>query len=468
MKLLHRLWCKADGGVAERTQGCNCACHPRGRCHKGADPLAPMLSLSPWWLLLLAWPVLWAGETIIRRFPVLARFNVPVPVVGGLAFATAVLLVGLLAPGARVTWESKVAAGGWTWLVTPDSVWSARPPKSFNLPLLVGFFTCIGLLAPLEVLRRGGRPLVILLGGATVLAVLQNAVGVAVAAALHAPPLLGVICGALTLVGGHGTALGFASRFEEAGIAGAATMGAAAATFGLVAGGLIAGPVAEWLLRRGQLAPAPDPRSSPRGEPLRVASFRRDVRALAGCGSAAVSHLLIVAGCVKAGAWLSYALERGGASLPAYMGALLVGLAVRAAHDAAGGSWLRPEVLQRISTVLLALFLAVTLAALNLADLAAVAGPMFVILVVNLGVTVVFAVAVIWPLLGRSYEGAVMVAGLLGFTIGSTATAVAAMDAMVGGRRAAPQAFALVPPTGGFLIDLTNAPVIAAFLRALR
>src|SRR5205823_5823978 len=127
----------------------------------------------------------------------------------------------------------------------PDSEWLARPAKAFNQPLLVGFFTCVGLAAPVRVLRSGGRALVVLLGGATLLAVLQNVIGVALAKGLGAPPLLGVICGGLTLVGGHGTALGFASRFEEAGFHSAATVGAAAATFGLIAGGLLAGPLAE-------------------------------------------------------------------------------------------------------------------------------------------------------------------------------------------------------------------------------
>jgi ESS family glutamate:Na+ symporter len=125
-------------------------------------------------------------------------------------------------------------------------------------------------------------------------------------------------------------------------------------------------------------------------------------------------------------------------------------------------------VVARIAAVLLPLFLAVTLASLNLADLAAVAGPMMVILVVNTLVSLAFAAAVIWPLLGCDREAGVMVAGLIGFGVGSTATAVAAMDAIVRRRGPAPRAFAIVPPTGGFLIDLTNAPVITAFINLLR
>lgn len=422
------------------------------------------MTLPAWILLVLAIPVLLVGESLHRRFAWLPRFNIPVPVVGGLVFALLVLAVNASGLSA-LSFTTKVSTPAWTWLVTPEPEWMTHPAKAFNLPLLVGFFSCVGLGAPVRILREGGRPLLILLVGATILAVLQNVVGVALARALHAPPLLGVICGALTLVGGHGTALGFASRFEQAGFASAATVGAAAATFGLVAGGLLAGPLGEWLLRRNdrKLAGA-----APAIPSTVAGSFFFDVRALTTSGRGALVHLLILAACVKAGAWVSFALDRAGASLPAYMGALLVGFALRAVHDATGGAWLRPELVSRIAAVLLPLFLAVTLSALNLADLAAVAGPMLVILVVNTAVSLMFAAAVVWPLLGRDHEAGVMVAGLVGFGVGSTATAVAAMDAIVRRRGPAPRAFALVPPTGGFLIDLTNAPVISAFINLLR
>eukprot|EP01034_Spumella_vulgaris_P036540 gene36540-45060_t len=155
------------------------------------------------------------------------------------------------------------------------------------------------------------------------------------------------------------------------------------------------------------------------------------------------------------------------AALPAYMGALLLGFAVRAVHDALGGTWLRGETIARIAAVLLPLFLAVTLAALNLADLASVAGPMLAILAVNIALTLLFCAAIVWPLLGRTHEAGVATAGLAGYGIGSTATAVAAMDAITRQRGPAPRATTIVPPTGGFLIDLTNAPVISASLRML-
>ncbi|MSU68259.1 MAG: hypothetical protein CK548_02575 [Opitutia bacterium] len=425
-----------------------------------------LLTLSPWLLLFFAVPVLLLGEGVVRRLSWLSRFNLPVPVVGGLLFSALLLAVNISGLGV-VSFATKVSAGWWTWLVTTEIEWATRPMKNLNLPLLVAFFTCVGLGAPARLLRTGGRALAVLLLTASVLAVLQNTVGVAMALALGAPPLLGVVCGALTLVGGHGTALGFAPRFEQAGLASAATIGASAATFGLVAGGLFAGPMAEWLFRgRGEKHAGPVAPSSE--TPAAVASFFCDLRLLGGFGGSAVGHAVLIAACVKAGAWVSFGLDRAGASLPAYMGALLVGFAVRAAHDATGGTWLRGEVIGRLAAVLLPLFLAVTLAALNLAELAAVAGPMLVILVVNTLVSLAFAAWIVWPLLGRDHEAGVMVAGLVGFGVGSTVTAVAAMDAITRRRGPAPRAVALVPPTGGFLIDFTNAPVISTFLNFLR
>jgi len=427
------------------------------------------MMFSPWWLLLLALPLLLLGQYVLRSLPMLARISIPVPVAGGLLFALACLLLRL--GGVEIGFATKVDAPWWTWLVTPDTEWLSRPAKNINLPLLVGFFTCVGLAAPLRLLASGGRMLLVLLLGTTVLAVLQNAAGVAVATALGVPALLGVMCGSLTLVGGHGTALGFSTRFEQAGMASAAAIGASAATFGLLAGALLSGPLGIWLLRRQQAAgqganaavlAAPTPPAAPV-----VADFLADLRSLAAHGRTAASHLLLVGFCIKAGAWISFGLDKLDVPLPAYMGALLLGFALRALHDAAGARWLRNDVINGIAAVLLPLFLVVTLAPLNLAELAAVAGPMLAILSINTALTLAFAVLVIYPLLASDREAAVATAGLVGYGVGSTATAVAAMDAITRQHGSAPRATTIVPPTGGFLIDLTNAPVIGAFLRWL-
>jgi ESS family glutamate:Na+ symporter len=424
------------------------------------------VSISPWWLLVLAVPVLLIGERLHRRIALLARFNLPVSVIGGLAIALVVLALRL-SGGPVIGLKTGVTAGWWTWLVTPEVDWFARPEKNITQPFLVGFFTCIGLNATWSVLKGGSRPLLVLLFVATILAVVQNVVGISVAKMVGASPLLGIVCGALTLTGGHATALGFAPTFVKAGFPAAASVGAAAATFGLIAAGLVAAPTATWIIRRFGLATPLAPTTAAATAmtaPKKVAGFVEQVRRFFAFGRTAVVHLLVLLACVKAGAWVWYWMQKAGVVFPIFMGALFVGLAVRNVAEAVRPGWLRTEVFDRLASILLGLFLAITLASLNLGDLASVAGPMLLILLAQVVVMVIFARWVTWPAVGRDYEGAIMTAGHIGFGLGNTATAVASMDALTNRYGPAPKAYTVVPPTGGFLIDLTNAIVITVFL----
>ena len=207
------------------------------------------MTLPVWLPVLAAIPVLLLGEWLTRRWVLLGRFNIPAPVVGGLIVSLALLLAGVLS---SETWRlaTKTDAAWWTWLVTIEPEWAERPAKNFTLPLMVGFFTCIGVNATWSVLRRGSGQVVLFLVAGTALAVAQNGIGVGVAHLLGVDPLLGLLCGSMTLTGGHGTALGFAPMLEKDGLASASVLGAAAATVGLVAGGLIGGPVGVRLIRR--------------------------------------------------------------------------------------------------------------------------------------------------------------------------------------------------------------------------
>jgi ESS family glutamate:Na+ symporter len=408
-----------------------------------------MITLSGWWLAVLAVPVLLLGELLHRWIPGFARFNVPISVAGGLAAAGLVAVAAYL--GWPVSWRTSVAAGPWTWWVMSGPVWAARPELAFNTPLLVVF-----------------------LAVSTLLAVTQNVVGIGLARLLGQSPLLGILCGAVTLTGGHGTALGFAPAFVKAGFPAAASVGAAAATFGLIAGGLAGAPAATWLIERFPRArPAAAPNAlgslAPGSAAARPAlGWLAQVRAVAALGRPAWWHLAMIAACVKAGAWVSFELQRAGLIFPVYMGAMLVGLAFRSGIDALFPGLIRSEAVDRIGTVLLGLFLAATLMSLNLGDLTEVAAPMLIILLGQVVVMLLFAGLVTWPVMGRNYEAAVMAAGQIGFGLGNTATAVADMDALVGRYGPAPRAYTIVPPTGGFLIDLTNALVITAFLNLYR
>lgn len=430
------------------------------------------LTLSPWWLLALAVPVLLLGEFTLRRVPVLGRYNIPVPVVGGLLVS--LLILALRVSGVlEIAFTTKVDAAWWTWLVTPEIDWASRPEKGVNLPLLLGFFTCIGLNATWRVVRQGSWQIPLFLALATVLAVSQNAIGVLLAKLLGQSPLLGLVCGSLSLTGGHGTALGFANTLEAAGFPGAATVGAAAATFGLVFGSLIGGPVAGRLIRRHALSPARaktvDKNAAAIADAARGGDgFFDTLRAYFSHGRRAWLHVLLLAGMIKAGVWLSWVFEHAGLLFPAYMGSMVVGVALRNALDLTGRTWIDTDLVDKLGSLLLGVFLAMAMMSLNLAELSASAGPMLVILFAQVTFVALFTTFVTFRLMGRDYDAAVMAGGHCGFGLGATPNAVANMDSLVRCYGPAVRAFVILPPVGAMLIDLTNSLNITWFLNLLK
>jgi len=428
---------------------------------------AHVVALSAWWPVVLAVPVLLLGETLVRRFTVLSRFDIPAPVVGGL-----IVSLVILAANASGLWPvqfaMKVSAPWWTWLVSTEPEWAGAPAKNVNLPFLVGFFTCIGLNASWDLVRRGSWQVMLFLALSTVLALVQNVVGAGLAKLLDVSPLLGVICGSVTLTGGIGTAMGFAADFENAGLSNAAAAGMAAATFGLVAGGLVGGPVGGGLIRRHGLRSTASPETHLEDAGTHASGVFQDLRELAGFGRRALTHLLLLCFCIKAGSWVSYFIQQAGLTFPVYVGAMLVGLVLRNALDLSGVRLIQTEVVDTLASALLGLFLAVALMSLNLIELANAALPMLVILTVQVAVMVAFAWWVTFRVMGRDFDAAVMAAGHCGFGLGATPNAVANMKSLVESFGPAPRAFLVVPIVGAFLIDLTNALNITLFLNLLR
>jgi ESS family glutamate:Na+ symporter len=428
---------------------------------------AHVATLSAWWPVVLAAPVLLLGETLVRRLKVLSRFDIPAPVVGGLIVSLAVLAAN--ASGLwPVQFETKVSAPWWTWLVSTERDWAGAPAKNANLPFLVGFFTCIGLNASWDLVRRGSWQVVLFLALATALALVQNILGVGLAQLLGVSPLLGVICGSVTLTGGIGTAMGFAADFEHAGLSNAATAGMAAATFGLVAGGLVGGPVGGGLIRRRGLKSTASPATHLEDAGTHASGILLDLRELAGFGSKALAHFLLICFCIKAGSWVSHFIQQAGLTFPVYIGAMLVGLVLRNALDLSGVRVIQTEVVDTLASALLGLFLAVALMSLNLIELANAALPMLVILTVQVAVMAAFAWWVTFRVMGNDYDAAVMAGGHCGFGLGATPNAVANMKSLVENFGPAPRAFLVVPIVGAFLIDLTNALNITVFLNLLR
>jgi glutamate:Na+ symporter, ESS family len=391
--------------------------------------------------------MLFVGYGLKRLVPVLARYNIPAPVVGGLPVAAV-----------------------FAWLHAME--WPAPTfDTTLQAPLQNTFFASIGFGASVLVLKRGGALVAIMMVVASVAAVLQNVVGGVTALALGQHPLMGVLAGSTTLTGGPATGLAFAPLFEEAGVTGAATLAVSAAMGGIVAGGLIGGPVATYLLhRRPRLIPvqaAKEPlmhlveERTP--EPLVMAPVGEDVQAYG-----LIKHLVLLAVSVGAGAWVSAGIEGMGLRLPAYIGAMIVAALIRNLDDWTGAIGMSQRTMDDLGEVALTLFLVMALMTLRLWELAGVVVPLFVILAIQVALVAAICVWAIPRLMGMDYDSVVMAGGFCGFMLGTTANAMANMGALVERYGPAPKAYLVVPLVGAFGIDFVNGLLITATINFWR
>lgn len=422
------------------------------------------MTLTAWWLLPLAIPVLWLGQQLVNRVRLFRQLDLPPAIAGGLCIAIIVMTIGL--SGHPVMFGNKISNAWWQWIVTPETQWATPSPQAIYLPLSTFFFASVGLCASWTVARRGSWQLLLLLAIATGLGALQNVLGVSIARLMHAPPLLGVVCGSLTLTGGPSTALARTAEFEAAGFPAAAAVGTAAAMFGIVAASLLAGSVGGQIIRRFKLTP-----NRWSGESLAVrerprVSLLGPLAALREPDAAVTSHLVILLLCMKTGAWVSLAWntlaarEHWDVAFPVYMGAMVTAIAVRNAFEAFGINVLRTPTIEALGGVALRLFLAMAIASLDLLQLRAVAGPMAVILVSQTFLCVIFCIAVTFVCMGSDYDAAVMTAGHVGFGLGITPNAVASMENLTETFGPAPRGVLVATIVGAFLIDIPNAFLI--------
>jgi len=395
--------------------------------------------------LALASVVLFAGYAIRRRVGVLDRYNIPAPVVGGFIFAGAALVLRL---------QNLVAFEFETTL---------QPP------LMIAFFTTIGLGASLGLLKVGGPQVLLFWGLASVLAFVQDAVGVGLTKLLGVHPFLGLIAGSITMTGGHGTGAAFGKLMEDqyafpAGV----TLAMAAATFGLVSGGLIGGPVATLLIRRHRPAhgiPSGDIELEART--LEHASLEDEIDQEPAGEAPTAYRLLQVITVILVAMWLGSLLSRWlgqYVTLPAYIGAMMVAAVIRNVGDFTGLVRIEQRVVDDLGTIALSLFLAMALMTLRLWELLDLAIPLLVILFAQVAMMAAFAYFVTFRFMGRDYDAAVMAGGHCGFGLGATPNAVANMEAITERFGPAPRAFLVVPMVGAFFIDFTNALIITFFI----
>ena len=401
-----------------------------------------LLKLDLLQTLTLAAVVYYGGVLLRQRVALLNRLNIPSAVVGGLLFAAVVF-------------------------ICRDRFLNLQLETSAQPLLNVAFFTTIGMGASVALLRSGGMAVAVFLVFASIVCVAQNLVGMAVATGLGENPLLGVMAGSVTLMGGPATGLAFAPEFTKAGLPGADVLAITSAVFGIVCGGLAGGPVGTWLVLRHRLRSAGPPSTASgaleTSEPLReiVVHVEREDTAI-------IRNLAVLALAMGLGSVLSRYIQATGFTLPAYIGAMVVASGLRNLDDATGWFRIDEDSMEFIGGVALNIFLVVALMDLKLWQLAGQALPLFVILIVQLTLLVGLAILVSYRLMGRDYDSAVMASGFIGFAMGTTANAVANMRTLVGRFGPAPRAFLVVPLVGAFFIDFINALVITGFVNWLR
>ncbi|MBC7349136.1 MAG: sodium/glutamate symporter [Candidatus Aminicenantes bacterium] len=409
-----------------------------------------MLKLDLVQTVALAGLVLFLGYGLRRWIKPLDRFNIPAPVIGGLLISLVMLVFH-------------------HYQVTP-----VQFDTTLRDPLMIAFFTTIGFAASLSLLKVGGPQVLIFFLMATGIVIAQNTLGIVLALPFGLNPLLGVICGSVTQTGGPATALAFGPVFEQAGVSAATTAAVAAAIFGIISGGLIGGPVGTFLIEKNRLKKARVREvAAPEMEAEEVVEELLSKKPAAGTvdeersSFVLLKSVVIILVAMWAGSWVSQWFASLGLTLPAYIGAMLVAAIIRNFDDLTGWLDLDQKVIDDIGHVALNLFLVIALMTLRLWELAGLFLPMLVILLSQV-VLVALGATVVFRLMGKDYEAAVMSSGFCGFALGTTANAMANMKAIVERYGRAPRAFLVVPMVGAFFIDFTNALIITVFLNLFK
>lgn len=391
--------------------------------------------------------VLFLGKFLNRHLRFLREFTIPEPVSGGLVVA---LLLALLhaVTGLDITFGMR-----------------ARDL------LLVYFFTTVGMNASFADLRRGGRALVVLLALTILLMLAQNTLGIALATAIGMPRATGLLAGTVSLIGGHGTTIAWAPRFvADQGVANAMEIGIAAATFGLILASATGGPVARFLIRRHHLTAPTDQTTTQPPSPADAAPPSPRAKPPTMGSDDVLAAVLAINICIILGSLLQEVIRERGLFLPLFVPCLIVGILLSnlLPRGAARLRWpSRTPALDLIAEISLGAFLAMSLMTIQFWTLVDLAGPLLVILLAQFALALALNLFLVFPLLGGSYDAAVIAAGFMGFTLGSTPTAMANMTAVTQKFGPSPKAFIVLPLVSAFFIDLLNAALIPFFLHQL-
>ena len=378
------------------------------------------------------------GAFIKKKAPVLNRYCIPAPVVGGILFALLTLVLNVTG----------------TMTIETDT--------TMQNVFMTLFFTSVGYTASLKLLKKGGVQVIIFTAIATVVIVAQNLTGMGLASLFNLDPLLGLCCGSIPMVGGHGTAGSFGPLLEtQFGVTGATTVAVAAATFGLIAGGLIGGPVAKRRIKKHNLL-------STGVDEQGVDSFteeKMDDKPSFDQMLNAFCMLFLAAGL---GSIISSLFTKAGLTVPSYIGAMLAAALLRNLSDVTKKFSIMEDVISTLGNVCLSLFLSMALMGLRLWELADLALPMVVMLVAQVCIMLILSYFLVFRAMGSDYEAAVMSSATCGFGLGATPNAIANMQAITNIYGPAPKAFFIVPLVGSLFIDFINSGVLTLLINLVR
>ncbi|MDR3230221.1 MAG: sodium/glutamate symporter [Synergistaceae bacterium] len=390
------------------------------------------------------------GTWLRSKIPVLVRYSIPAPAAGG-------LMVAVITAILRAKGIAAFAFDG-----------------TLQAVFMICFFCTVGMNASYKLVLRGGLMIVAFWVVSTLVSVLQNAVGIPVAMSFGLNPLMGIIGGSVPMIGGLGTAGAFGALFEdEYGVAGALSAGIACATFGMVAGSIIGGPVGELIIRtRGLLTPGKKGRGSldigAGGDAVleEVGEFAQDgeqdeedEHKVSGPHLMKnLSWILIATGF---GSAVSYYLKKTGITLPPYLGAMIVAIVIRNIGDRTDWFAIDSKCVGMIGDITLALFITMAINSLQLWQLMDLAMPLVIMMAAQVILIVLIAYFGVFMLFGKNYDATVMASGLIGFGLGATPNALVCMQAITNKYGPSEKAFFVVPIVGAFLVDISNATVIA-------
>lgn len=397
------------------------------------------LNLNIYETMALVSTIFYLGKYMRWKVSTLVKFCIPPAVVGGFIFALLTLLLHI------------------------SDIITLNLDMTLQNLFMTTFFTSIGFTASFKVLKQGGKQVIIFLGLAALLVILQNSVGVTLASLFNLNPLLGLCTGSIPMIGGHGTAGSFGPMLEEMGVAKATTVSVASATFGLIMGSIIGGFVARNLIIRYKVKTTHDESSN--NQPVEVGDFNEENPNILSFKKLmnAACFLFIAMGI---GSVISKLIQTSGLTFPSYIGAMLVAATIRNVYDIRKKEIYEKEI-ETIGGLSLSFFLTMALMGLKLWQLFDLALPLLIMLIAQVLLVGIFAYFIIYRIMGKNYEGVVFASATCGFGMGATPNAIANMDELTNRFGFAHTPYFVVPIVGGLFIDFVNSAIITIFINLI-